>query len=158
MWGVCIKRRYLRCKNKITTYMVEDITKAFRHKANIRSFTPYQQIQPDVKKLWLLCRGIMWNSARKSFTVNEESRTTLSTRCATKCYIITWCLTPNADTDTMKCSFERLFSSSDPLYHAVSASHIRSSWISLTWTLVEAEHHLQKGSAKLSWSSITDKN
>jgi hypothetical protein len=57
------QKQNFRCKNKIATYMVKDITKAFRHKANIRSFTPNQQIQPYVKKLWLLCGGIGWNSA-----------------------------------------------------------------------------------------------
>jgi hypothetical protein len=41
--------------------MMEDITNTFRHKANIRSFTPDQQIQPYVKNLRLLCGGIVWN-------------------------------------------------------------------------------------------------
>ena len=69
----CFKRRYFRWKSKIATYMVKDITKAFRHKANIGSFTPNQQIQPYVKKLWLLCGSIGWNSAWTFFTVNEDN-------------------------------------------------------------------------------------
>jgi hypothetical protein len=51
--------------------MMEDITNTFRHKANIRSFTPDQQIQPYVKNLRLLCGGIVWNSAMSIFSVDK---------------------------------------------------------------------------------------